>query len=273
MDEYAEFKIPSSNYENTPNENYTINVKSLQISEIDQPMEVFAVEGSKILPAGKCWLRSNNKRYEIKIILVNCITQLSSIAPVKNGLPPADLELTKNILTNFLRQILIEPKFVNKDLDLSNTPEFKFGGSYVVSNVGGPNIHGITSSSAMFDFCRSKIEPEELRNECILLFFNEYGDTTDISGEAYKLGGADGARIFLPGLMKNTIAHETLHSIGLFHSFDNDGEFTFRLFDTDNIMDYVNGFFGQQDSKRKLTWIWQDTKVKKTNNNNRLISS
>lgn len=43
----------------------------------------------------------------------------------------------------------------------------------------------------------------------------------------YKIGFAD-----------STVAHETLHSLGLYHSFDNKGDFTFEFEKTDNIMDY-----------------------------------
>ncbi|WP_262891363.1 hypothetical protein [Epilithonimonas arachidiradicis] len=61
------------------------------------------------------------------------------------------------------------------------------------------------------------------------------------------------------------MAHETLHSMGLYHSFDNDGEYTFEYQKTNNIMDY------SFDSDRKLLWYWQDSKVKKTTNNNKLL--
>lgn len=79
------------------------------------------------------------------------------------------------------------------------------------------------------------------------------------------MGGAIGARIFAKGMNQNTIAHETLHSMGLYHSFDNDGEYTFEYQKTNNIMYY------SFDSDRKLLWYWQDSKVKKTSNNNKLL--
>ncbi|GGG67355.1 hypothetical protein GCM10007332_32750 [Epilithonimonas arachidiradicis] len=53
--------------------------------------------------------------------------------------------------------------------------------------------------------------------------------------------------------------------MGLYHSFDNDGEYTFEYQKTNNIMDY------SFDSDRKLLWYWQDSKVKKTTNNNKLL--
>ncbi|MBV8325214.1 hypothetical protein [Chryseobacterium sp.] len=257
-DEFELFEIPSSNYQPSINESYTINVKSLQVTEIDQALEVYAVENNKTSLAGKCWLRSNSERYKLKVVLVNCKTNISS---VKEGLPSGERDLTKKIVKNFLHQLLIEPDFVVADLDL-DIAEFKPGGIHF-----NAPTYGIKSTPEMFKFCKDKL-PATLRDECTLLFFREYGGSMGLAGEAYKLGGADGARIFLPGLKKNTIAHELLHSIGLEHSFDNNSEFTFEIYSTDNVMDY-NG--SDPDSKRKLIWKWQDKKIKDTNNNNKLI--
>ena len=44
--------------------------------------------------------------------------------------------------------------------------------------------------------------------------------------------------VFKAGFNDSTIAHEVFHSMGLYHSFDNDSKFTFEQFITDNIMDY-----------------------------------
>jgi hypothetical protein len=44
--------------------------------------------------------------------------------------------------------------------------------------------------------------------------------------------------VYRAGLSDSTVAHEVLHSMGLYHSFDNNGDFTFEINKTDNIMDY-----------------------------------
>ncbi|KMQ69202.1 hypothetical protein ACM39_03610 [Chryseobacterium sp. FH2] len=58
-----------------------------------------------------------------------------------------------------------------------------------------------------------------------------------------------------------------MHSLELYHSFDIDGDYTFKQSsedfdgnnDTDNVIDY--------SSTRTLIWYWQNLKVKKTSNN------
>ena len=57
------------------------------------------------------------------------------------------------------------------------------------------------------------------------------------------------------GFSDSTVAHETLHSMGLYHTFDNDSKFTFKFSETDNIMDYSD------IENRKIpvisTFVWQ----------------
>ncbi|WP_294298132.1 hypothetical protein [uncultured Chryseobacterium sp.] len=246
---------------------YTEESMHLTSSKISQPIEVYAIEENKTFLAGKCWLRSNNKRYEIKIALVNCQTNLTSGVNIANeGLPssPASKrEKAKKILNNFLNQMLIKCDFVEADLPLQNDPKFKSGvsGSFIVNNLE------IDPTDDMFNYCLGKINPliGDLNVRCVILFFNEPGHNA--IGRSQGIGGANGASIFRDGVQENTIAHEALHSIGLYHSFDNNGEFTFEIYKVDNIMDYLKF---QPDSKRKLTWYWQDKKVKSTSNNNKL---
>ena len=60
--------------------------------------------------------------------------------------------------------------------------------------------------------------------------------------------------------MKFFVAHELMHCMGLHHSFDNNGAHTFKLGQTENIMDYSHM---SQYAKPKgtlvqiSTWKWQ----------------
>ena len=51
----------------------------------------------------------------------------------------------------------------------------------------------------------------------------------------------------------STTTHETLHAMGLYHSFSDSGNFTFEKNKTDNIMDYSH----QVKINRISTWQWQ----------------
>ena len=56
-------------------------------------------------------------------------------------------------------------------------------------------------------------------------------------------------------IQKKNFAHETFHAMGLYHSFDDSGEFTFKKFKTDNIMDYSD--IGPDKIPVISTWQWQ----------------
>jgi hypothetical protein len=66
-------------------------------------------------------------------------------------------------------------------------------------------------------------------------------------GEAYDIN-CDNALVF-KGKMASTLTHEFLHGLGLYHTFDNDGKFTFEKNKTDNIMDY--------STNRYSIFVWQ----------------
>ncbi|WP_284464204.1 hypothetical protein [Chryseobacterium sp.] len=296
-DEYAEFEIPATNY-TTINTNYTIKIKSLQASDVDIPIEVYAVEGSKKLLAGKCWLLKNSEAYILKTILVN--VQTNTTGTVKTGLPSTDLVQAKLILNNFLNQAFLKvkdgdtTKYLN--LDLTNDPGFKVAGTNVGSYLTSFTDSGVTNYAVkdtedVFAYCMTKLKNEnpgiKIDDFLVLFFFDEPGGTDGgIAGIADKISGYRGARIYRHGLKRNTIAHEALHSIALYHSFDNDGEYTFRItwlvlgsiiptpspVPTDNVMDYFQFKPTDEDKLRKFIWKWQMNKIWKMNyNNSKLI--
>ncbi|WP_185248072.1 hypothetical protein [Chryseobacterium bernardetii] len=296
-DEYAEFEIPAANYTSI-NTNYTVKIKSLQASYVDIPIEVYAVEGSKKLLAGKCWLLKNSEAYILKTILVNVQTNITGT--VNNGLPNADVPQSKSILNNFLNQAFLKVKdgetTKNFNLDLTNDPGFKVVGTTVGTYLApytdsGVTYYAVKDTQDVFAYCMTKLKNEnptvKVDDFLVLFFFDEPGgDGGGTAGIADKVSGYKGARIYRHGLKRNTIAHEALHSIALYHSFDNDGEYTFRItwlvlgsiipspspVPTDNVMDYFQFKPVDEDKLRKLIWKWQMNKILKMNyNNSKLI--
>lgn len=283
-DQFAEFIIDKSNYESSLANNFNITIKSLQASPNDIPLEVFAVKGVNIIPAGKCWVRKNDKTYKLDVVIVNCKTKISGTGSVKEGILPGQVPVIKKSLENFLGQALIIPNLILNtasvpsgvplELDLSSDSKFIPG---TVNYLNATNT-AIISTDPMFEHCINQLNINypgpAYADKCTLFYFFDQGlsGTDPIGGEAYikngYVGGAYGARIFGGGVIQNTentSAHELLHSIGLYHTFDNDGEYTFMKKETDNIMDYT-----KPDDLRKLVYYWQDEKVKNTNNNSKL---
>ena len=66
-------------------------------------------------------------------------------------------------------------------------------------------------------------------------------DQGDLFGQAYDIPAPKNSRsviVLQPGFFDSTVAHEVLHAMGLYHTFDNNSKFTFEPFKTDNTMDY-----------------------------------
>ena len=76
-----------------------------------------------------------------------------------------------------------------------------------------------------------------------------YGKTYDIGVEKKSV------IVLTSGFNDSTLAHEALHAMNLYHTFDNDSKFTFLNFETDNVMDYSD------IENRKFpvisTYVWQ----------------
>jgi len=51
-----------------------------------------------------------------------------------------------------------------------------------------------------------------------------------------------------------TVVHELLHAMGLYHTFDNDSKFTFKLYNTDNVMDYTHHVGKDRFTTNKFQW-------------------
>ncbi|GGG67368.1 hypothetical protein [Epilithonimonas arachidiradicis] len=295
IDEFADYEIPSSNYLTSLNPNFTIKVKSFQPTSFDIPIEIYSIEDSKTLLAGKCWILKNSETYILKTILVNVQTNVSGI--IKNGLPTSDIILTKKILNNFLNQayLKVEDDYIKTiSLDLTNDSDFKVVGGtlgkYINSYIddAGTKKYTIKDSNDVFEYCITKIKDQITNvNDYLVLFFfdEEGGNSGTTAGIADSIGGLKGARVYSNGLKRNTIAHEALHSIALYHSFDNDGDYTYRIswlssgiiaipspYPTDNLMDYFQFKPTDNDKLRKLIWKWQIKKILKIDyGNSKLI--
>ena len=91
-------------------------------------------------------------------------------------------------------------------------------------------------------------------------FFNS--KYTGLDGQAAGIGKSNGNKsrsvIVFKDPAQSTTPHELLHSMGLYHTFDNNGEYTFTIGQTDNIMDYSDiPDYSSPPKDQICTWRWQ----------------
>lgn len=137
------------------------------------------------------------------------------------------------------------------------TPNVKISGPLIITGddefrdrfVRGTKIH--YSGKYLHEYMLTTYNfKKHFPNHIIIYVFDVAAQkgTRGVAGEAYGIN-SDNALVFEFASRRDTcLLHELLHSLGLYHTFDNDGLFTFPKV-TENIMDYTN--------PRYATFKWQ----------------
>jgi hypothetical protein len=222
-----------------------ITITCLKEFNTNQPIKVVAtyknVKGvlEKSL-AGKLQVLKNKIRYKAKVLFVNISSNIGKGVFTANPIG-RDIELKK-----YLNQGLINPIITKVSLDLSENIDAKT--KKVTNKKRDFNIAlGVTAKTIPDGTLDSTYI--YLNKELKSKFGNKYNDYFKLyfipeeSGNVAGIGRSmdDNTRtviVYSSGFSDSTVAHEALHSMGLYHSFDNDGDFTFEIYKTDNIMDY-----------------------------------
>ncbi len=233
--------------------NHTL-LNELKISNIKEHsqklyLDVFAVVANHKQRVGKVELLPNSTGNikKVNIVLVKVITPKSNFSSL-------DLNSRKIELKKFLNQGLIDPTF-----NVLNMNTTKFSSTELTKFQSIYKKYGVDSNELM-DFLIDKTHSYNSNyNHSYKIYFIDDSLGT-LYGRSYDIGTPEKSVIVLPsGFNDSTVAHETLHAMGLYHTFDNDSKFTFVRSETDNIMDY-------SDIENRMipiigTFVWQWKKL------------
>ncbi|PKV53130.1 reprolysin-like metallo-peptidase family M12B [Aquimarina sp. MAR_2010_214] len=205
--------------------------------------------------AGKLKVLANDKanRYKAEIVFVQVWTDIiSSGTPNKPVLSKRDSELKK-----YMAQALAKPSFNTVTLDLSSDATFNTSFSSAGNIING-------SSDAIQDHMNTalyaKYDPlgKDYRKHYKIYFINE--SAGGLYGRSYGIPSANrSVVVYAIGFNDSTLAHETFHAMGLYHSFSDKSAFTFEKNKTDNIMDYSD--IATPPVPVISTWQWQWTEL------------
>ncbi|MBQ4819283.1 type VI secretion system tube protein TssD [Aquimarina sp. MMG016] len=223
-----------------------LEIKCIKEFSTDQYIEVLA-DGEF---AGKLKVIANDKtnRYKTNVVFVKVKTDLSgSGRPKATVISGRDKELNK-----YMIQALAKPSYNTVELDLSTDSTFNtnFSNGSTLKNAG---------TDAFQDHLNTALASgikKDYSDYYKIYFINE--EDGGLYGRAYDIPAPKASRsviVLKPGLTDSTLAHEAFHAMGLYHSFDDDGEFTFEQNKTDNIMDYSD--IATPPIPVISTWQWQ----------------
>ena len=220
----------------------------------DQPVKVIATykDAKGVLEkslAGKLNVLKNKDRYKVDVLFVNVWTNIDGTKNPKKG----ELVGRANELKKYLNQGLVNPKFetvalkLDTDIDpvtkkvTNRKTNFKNKSMAVgtgphanIPNGGIDDIYLFLNQELYKSYDKAKYQ-----NHFKIYFVNE--NAGGLYGKGRSIDKKDDFRtilVYAIGFADSTVAHETLHSMGLYHSFDNNSDFTFKINETDNIMDY-----------------------------------
>ena len=258
-----------------------ISLQCISTFSKDQTIKVWSVKNKpdgtpdKPLLSGRLKVKANSKkeRRVSKIVFVNVITNINGLANPVDGIAATNKITQKDYLAPFLKQALVKPDVVSEDFKLfdSAKPEVQtLIKEYTFTRAGIKQFNKYSNSRGddLVVFLNKKFDAEPVfakyKDHFKVFFLGEKG------GYMYKsqykgLGGhANGIPskqcVMYANPMKFFVAHELMHCMGLYHSFDNDGTHTFKIGQTENIMDYshVSTYAKPNGTLTQIsTWQWQ----------------
>ncbi len=240
-----------SNKEGKHYNDKVIQIKCLKEFSAKQKIELIATKDKINTRIGQINLLPNNVVKELDVLFI----------PVKhNGTTGAVKGNEMKILSNAFKQAYIKGNIQQYTsyvevggwwFDLFFTTKDKKGNK-ILDRSDVRSLHSALDS-AFFDDDANEIYKDHYR-----LYMMSNGT---INGEAEAIGNAKTVVVF-QGRNDSTAPHELMHAMGLYHTFDNDGKFTYKLHKTDNIMDYThqtkNLKTGKQNERFSTNkWQWK----------------
>jgi hypothetical protein len=186
---------------------------------------------------------------------------------VKNGSTANE----KDFLEKYLFQSLTSLNLAEESLNLSEDADFNTKYTLQLNAVTKAISVYLADNSKVHTYLESKFNALKpgYADWYKVFFFDEEGgyNTTNNTGVVTYTGLNGGAAdipskcvaLFI-GHNTSTTTHELLHAMGIYHTFDNDGLYTFKIGETEDIMDYSHqNAYGNKN--RISLWKWQWDKI------------
>ena len=268
----AKFRIEHDPFPlNRGNHKIRLTVKCIEEFSNDRKIQIFARlrdergRGQKLL-AGGLKVKANQIRYEVPIVFIEVITNIGNQKrfPI---IGPREFEIQK-----YLNQALINPVFhhlLTLDCSVDVNPQtgfrhnrrtgFNRAAALEQNHRGEMVLNADRHNNDVIKFLNEQLNtrfPGKYDQTIKVYFINEIcGNDAGYGTPHYKT-----AVLFRGGFNspnRSVTAHEIMHAMDLYHTFERKSKFVFQKYQTDNLMDYsdVPGL-GTKSVFTTYHWQW-----------------
>lgn len=257
---------------------YNISIKCIKELNQDQYIRVISINRrGKVRKAGILRICKNVKAYrrtmDILLVNVKCLSSADEDAEVFSS----KTSTASKTIGCMLQHALITPAFDEIELDLGYAPELtdRFqivnGSLSFITNILATNRNGeheiIDNYDDLSEILTRKLDAikDTSHYDAVIYCFGMNLVAHQDNYYQYLNGYSNLKYVMLSiNYTGATAAHELLHTLGLSHTFDNFHQdytvtkFTYKIYSTDNLMDYTH----LKNVERTNLWEWQWEKIR-----------
>ncbi len=234
-------KTVGSNYDEK-----AVRIKCKKEFNNKESIRVIATKDGKMQKVGQINIFPNCNIKEVKIVLIPVnVAKMNATGKVKNN----ELEVVRNAFSQaYLKaNILTYPNKIE-------ATGFWFNWRFTTKDENGNMVMELSMWKSLH---RSLDELffEIKGNSKYENYYRVYmlPNSLDLNGVAEGIGNTKVVAVF-QNRNNSSTSHELLHAMGLYHTFDNNSDYTFQLNHTDNIMDYTHHKGKKRFSTNKFQW-------------------
>ncbi|EKT3967183.1 hypothetical protein NTJ12_002265 [Flavobacterium psychrophilum] len=223
----------------------SLKIKCLKQFTQKQSIRIIATKNKYLEKVGEIFVLPNNKVKNVNVLFIPVKYEIDEGSKVGN-----EIQITANALKQAYINpniILLVTPIVAKGLffDFFFTSKGKDGKTKMDTSTH-TSIHGYLDEK-FFETKENDIYKNHYR--VFMLPASE-----KLNGMAEDIGKNAKAVVVYQNRNDSTTPHELMHAMGLYHTFDNNGLFTYKIRNTDNIMDYTHQIGKKRFSVNRWQW-------------------
>lgn len=231
----------------TYHEENALRIKCLKDFSGYESIRIIATKNKRMEKVGEIKVLPNAKKTEAKVLFIPVEYRLKK-GGVKNNV---EIDYVNNIM----RQALLQAK-TERYPNVFRTGSWWSDIFFTTKDKKGNKVMDMSNMRSMHRYLDDDFMGIK-ENKKYSSYYRVYclPESLNLNGVAEDVGhGVKTVIVFQNRDNFTTVVHELLHSMGLYHTFDNDSKYTFKLYHTDNVMDYTHHKGKDRFTTNKFQW-------------------